>query len=73
MLSMSRSSSKGPESSERSKVVIRNQWGKFERPDSFDTSDEYHSQDFAVALSLRDELGAKRNNLVSLRSLTPAL
>ncbi|KAG6584424.1 Protein IMPAIRED IN BABA-INDUCED STERILITY 1, partial [Cucurbita argyrosperma subsp. sororia] len=63
MLSMSRSSSKGPESSERSKVVIRNQWGKFERPDSFDTSDEYHSQDFAVALSLRDELGAKRNNL----------
>ncbi|XP_038895588.1 protein IMPAIRED IN BABA-INDUCED STERILITY 1 isoform X2 [Benincasa hispida] len=73
MSSISRSSSKGHESNERSKVVIRNQWGKFERPDSFDTSDEYHSQEFAAALYMQDELEAKRNNLVSLRSLTPAL
>lgn len=72
-MSISRSSSKGHESNERSKVVIRNQWGKFERPDSFDTSDEYHSQEFAVALYLRDEMEAKRSNMVSLRSLMPAL
>lgn len=73
MSSISRSSSKGHESNERSKVVTRNQWGKFERPDSFDTSDEYHSQEFASALYMRDEMEAKRNNLVSLRSLTIAL
>lgn len=63
MSSISRSSSKGHESNERSKVVTRNQWGKFERPDSFDTSDEYHSQEFASALYMRDEMEAKRNNL----------
>ncbi|XP_022948890.1 protein IMPAIRED IN BABA-INDUCED STERILITY 1-like [Cucurbita moschata] len=63
MLSISCSSSKGRESNERSKVVIRNQWGKFERPDSFDASDEYHSQDFSVALYLQDEMEAKRSNL----------
>lgn len=73
MTSISRSSSKGHESNERSKVVIRNPWGKFERPDSFDTSDEYHSQEFAAALYLRDETEAKRKQLVSLRSLAPAL
>ncbi|KAL0535673.1 hypothetical protein IC582_030014 [Cucumis melo] len=63
MTSISRSSSKGHESNERSKVVIRNPWGKFERPDSFDTSDEYHSQEFAAALYLRDETEAKRKQL----------
>lgn len=71
--SMSRSSSKGHDSNERSKVTMWNQWGKFERPDSFDTSDEYHSQEFSVALYPRDERVVKRNNLVSFRSLMPAL
>lgn len=66
-MSFSRSSSKGHESNERAKVVTwnRNQWSKFERPDSFDASDEYHSQELAVALYLRDEMDAKRSNMVS--------
>ncbi|KAI9087310.1 hypothetical protein K1719_030780 [Acacia pycnantha] len=31
-----------------------NQWGKLNRPDSIDASDEYHSQELSIALDHRE-------------------
>lgn len=43
-----------------SKRSMLKQWSQLERPDSFDASDMYHSQELA-ALYHRDELLSKRN------------
>lgn len=57
--------SKGHDAYEIAKLAIQNQWGKFERPDSFDASDGYHSQELSLALYRREEMGASRSELVS--------
>ncbi|XP_027369071.1 protein IMPAIRED IN BABA-INDUCED STERILITY 1-like [Abrus precatorius] len=48
---------------EISKLAMQNQWSKFDRPDSFDTSEEYHSQELSVALYHREDSLSKRSNL----------
>lgn len=44
---------------------LANQWNKFDRPDSFDASDEYHSQELSMALYHREDSASKRSNIVS--------
>ncbi|KAK4383605.1 protein IMPAIRED IN BABA-INDUCED STERILITY 1 [Sesamum angolense] len=44
------------------------QWSQLERPDSFDASDGYHSQELSVALYHKEEAAAKRINVVFLRA-----
>lgn len=61
-----RADSTGHDSYEISKLAIQNQWGKFERPDSFDASDGYHSQELSLALYRREEMGACKSDLVSI-------
>lgn len=61
-----RTNSRGHDSSEISKRTLQKQWSQFERPDSFDASEGYHSQELSLALYQREEMGAKRNNLVRL-------
>ncbi|KAL8465150.1 hypothetical protein ACS0TY_034591 [Phlomoides rotata] len=56
--------SKGHDSYETIKRSMLKQWSQLERPDSFDASDEYHSQELSVALYRREEAAAKRINLV---------
>lgn len=58
--------SKDHDSYEIAKIAIQNQWGKFERPDSFDASDGYHSQELSRALYRREEMGASKSDLVSM-------
>lgn len=59
----SRTDSQGHDSSEAVKIAMLNQWSQLERPDSFDASDGYHSQELSLALYQREEMAAKRNNL----------
>ncbi|OAY47575.1 protein IMPAIRED IN BABA-INDUCED STERILITY 1 [Manihot esculenta] len=58
-----RTNSRGHDSSEISKRTLQKQWSQFERPDSFDASEGYHSQELSLALYQREEMEAKRNNL----------
>ncbi|XP_059442320.1 protein IMPAIRED IN BABA-INDUCED STERILITY 1-like isoform X2 [Corylus avellana] len=58
-----RTNSRGHDSYEVAKLAMQNNWCKFERPDSFDASDEYHSQELSMAQYQRDEMVAKRRNL----------
>ncbi|KDP31293.1 hypothetical protein JCGZ_11669 [Jatropha curcas] len=58
-----RTNSKGHDSYEISKHALQKQWSQFERPDSFDASEGYHSQELSLALYQREEMEAKRNNL----------
>ncbi|XVF11867.1 hypothetical protein REPUB_Repub08aG0064300 [Reevesia pubescens] len=58
-----RTDSRGHDSYEASKRVLQKQWSQLERPDSFDASDRYHSQELSLALYEREEMAAKRNNL----------
>lgn len=58
--------SRGHEAREISKLAMLNQWNKFDRPDSFDASDEYHSQELSMALYQKEYSASKRSNLVSL-------
>ncbi|KAL1334176.1 hypothetical protein HN51_063071 [Arachis hypogaea] len=60
-----RSNSRGRDLLEISKLVMQNQWNKFDRPDSFDTSDEYHSQELSMTLYHREDSLSKRSNLSS--------
>lgn len=60
--------SRGHDLLEISKLSMKNQWSKFDRPDSFDT-EEYHSQELSMALYNRQDSLSKRSNLVSLLSL----
>jgi hypothetical protein len=59
-----RTNSRGHDSYEIAKLAMQNNWCKFERPDSFDASDEYHSQELSLAQYQREEMAAKRGNLV---------
>lgn len=61
-----RAESRGHDSYEIAKLAIQNHWGKFERPDSFDASDMYHSQELSLALYQREELGPTKSDLVSM-------
>ncbi|GMY15573.1 protein IMPAIRED IN BABA-INDUCED STERILITY 1 isoform X2 [Fagus crenata] len=58
-----RTNSRGHDSYEIAKLAMQNNWCKFERPDSFDASDEYHSQELSLAQYQREEMAAKRGNL----------
>lgn len=58
-----RTNSRGHDSYEAAKRAMQKQWSQFERPDSFDASDGYHSQELSLALYQREEMAAKRNNL----------
>ncbi|WVZ18652.1 hypothetical protein V8G54_005974 [Vigna mungo] len=55
--------SRGHQLLEISKLSMQNQWSKFDRPDSFDASDEYHSQELSMAIYHREDSASKRNNL----------
>ncbi|XP_020226742.1 protein IMPAIRED IN BABA-INDUCED STERILITY 1 [Cajanus cajan] len=55
--------SRGHDLLEISKLAMQNQWSKFDRPDSFDTSEEYHSQELSMALYNRQDSLSKRSNL----------
>ncbi|CAJ1975327.1 unnamed protein product [Sphenostylis stenocarpa] len=55
--------SRGHDLLEISKLSMQNQWSKFDRPDSFDASDEYHSQELSMALYHREDSASKRSNL----------
>lgn len=55
---------RGHDSWEIAKLVMQKQWGQFERPDSFDGSDGYHSQELSLALYQREEMAAKRNSML---------
>lgn len=57
-----RTSSRGHDLFEISKLVMQNQWSKFDRPDSFDTSEEYHSQELSMMLYHREDSMSKRSN-----------
>lgn len=57
--------SKGHDLLEISKLSMQNHWSKFDGPDSFDASDEYHSQELPMALYHREDSQSKRSNLVS--------
>lgn len=61
-----RTNSRGHDSYEIAKLAMQNNWCKFERPDSFDASDEYHSQELSMAQYQKEEMAAKRSNIVSL-------
>ncbi|KAK9008857.1 hypothetical protein V6N11_080334 [Hibiscus sabdariffa] len=50
------------DSYEAAKRAMHKQWSQFEHPDSFDASDEYHSQELSLALYRREGMSAKRNN-----------
>ncbi|RDX99774.1 Protein IMPAIRED IN BABA-INDUCED STERILITY 1, partial [Mucuna pruriens] len=55
--------SRGHELLEIPKLSMQNQWSKFDRPDSFDASDEYHSQELSMALYHREDSASKRSNM----------
>ncbi|KAF1887237.1 hypothetical protein Lal_00040837 [Lupinus albus] len=57
-----RTNSRGHDMLEISNLAMQNQWSKFDRPDSFDTSDEYHSQELSMALYRRDDSLSKRSS-----------
>jgi hypothetical protein len=61
-----RTSSRGRDLFEISKLVMQNQWSKFDRPDSFDTSEEYHSQELSMMVYHREDSLSRRSNRVSL-------
>ncbi|XP_050224037.1 protein IMPAIRED IN BABA-INDUCED STERILITY 1 isoform X2 [Mercurialis annua] len=58
-----RTNSRGHESYEISKHALQKKWSQLERPDSFDASEGYHSQELSLALYQKEEMGARRNNL----------
>ncbi|KAJ4974741.1 hypothetical protein NE237_007915 [Protea cynaroides] len=55
--------SKGHDSHDMARHALRKQWNQFERPDSFDASDAYYSQELSAALYPKEELATKKNNL----------
>ncbi|XP_028787539.1 protein IMPAIRED IN BABA-INDUCED STERILITY 1-like isoform X1 [Neltuma alba] len=60
---LGRSNSRNHDPFEIPKLAMQNQWSKFDRPDSFDASDEYHSQELSMALYHREDSVSKRSNL----------
>ncbi|XP_044476333.1 protein IMPAIRED IN BABA-INDUCED STERILITY 1-like [Mangifera indica] len=57
-----RNNSRGHEY-EITKLDMLRQWSQFERPDSVDASDGYHSLELSLALYRREEMASKKNNL----------
>ncbi|XP_010477057.1 PREDICTED: probable serine/threonine-protein kinase At1g54610 isoform X1 [Camelina sativa] len=51
------------EAYEMLKLSMLKKWRQLERPDSFDTSDEYHSQELSLALYQKEEKAAKLGHL----------
>lgn len=62
---LGRSNSRTRDPLEIPKLSMQNQWSKFDRPGSFDASDEYHSQELSMTFYHRDDSISKRSNLVS--------
>lgn len=60
----SRTNSRDEESYDVVKNAMLKHWSQIERPDSFDASDGYHSQELSLALYQREEMAAKRISLV---------
>lgn len=58
--------SKGHDTYEQAKCKILKKWATLGRPDSFDSSDIHHSQDFSKVLFRGDPISAKRNFLVGV-------
>lgn len=58
---------------ESTKHAIRQSWSQLERPDSFDASDGYHSQELSLTQYLKEETAIKRINLVSQKLLSRVL
>ncbi|ESQ34932.1 hypothetical protein EUTSA_v10006926mg [Eutrema salsugineum] len=58
-----RTDSQDRESYEMLKLSMLKKWRQLERPDSFDASDEYHSQDLSLALYQREEKAEKLGHL----------
>ncbi|XP_038688049.1 protein IMPAIRED IN BABA-INDUCED STERILITY 1-like isoform X2 [Tripterygium wilfordii] len=56
----SRTNSRDRDSYEATKRALLKQWSEFERPDSFDASDGYHSQELSLALYQKEEMASKR-------------
>lgn len=52
------------EAYEMLKLSMLKKWRQLNRPDSFDASDEYHSQELSLTLYQREEKSAKLNHLV---------
>lgn len=61
-----RTHSRGHDSYEIMKCSLQKEWSQFERPDSFDASDEYHSQELSSAVYQREDIATRRNVLVSI-------
>ena len=64
ILNENRAYSRGHDYYETLKNAMRKQWSQFDGPDSFDASDEYHSQELSLAL-YQKQIQAKRNQMVS--------
>lgn len=58
----SRVYSRGHDYYETLKRTVRRQWSQFDCPESFDASDDYHSQELSLALCQK-EMEAKRNKM----------
>ncbi|PSS07946.1 Serine/threonine-protein kinase [Actinidia chinensis var. chinensis] len=56
--------SRDEDSYEIVKNAMLKHWSQLERPDSFDASDGYHSQELSLALYQREEMVTKRMSLV---------
>ncbi|KAE9602199.1 putative protein-serine/threonine kinase CMGC-CDK-CRK7-CDK9 family [Lupinus albus] len=57
-----RTNSRGHDILEISKLAMQSQRSKFDGQDSFDTSDEYHSQELSMALYRRNDSLSKRSS-----------
>ncbi|KAM7471441.1 hypothetical protein LguiA_009624 [Lonicera macranthoides] len=60
----SRTSSRGHDSYEIVKQAMMKSWSQLEGPDSFDASDGYHSQELSMTVHEREEMAARRINLI---------
>ncbi|XP_062189059.1 protein IMPAIRED IN BABA-INDUCED STERILITY 1-like [Phragmites australis] len=58
---MARVNSKVRESHDLAKRAVLKKWSQLERPDSFDSCDTYHSQNFSNAIYLGDTLSSKNS------------
>ncbi|KAG7597513.1 Protein kinase domain [Arabidopsis suecica] len=59
-----RTDSQDREAYEMLKISMLKKWRQLERPDSFDGSDEYHSQELSLALYQKEKKAAKMGQLV---------
>ncbi|XP_016447040.1 protein IMPAIRED IN BABA-INDUCED STERILITY 1 [Nicotiana tabacum] len=64
LINANQTNSVGHDTDESTKHAIRQRWSQLERPDSFDASDGYHSQELSLTQYLKEETAIKRINLV---------